>query len=248
MTEREWLKCTDLHKSLDFLCTKASDRKLLLFAVSCCHRIDDLIVDLRGSLALSTAEKYADEQCSKDELYSQALIAREMSVNTPTTLFDDNGREYDNPACAVACAVESVVNLVINPASQGTYRKSQTWNAAFHASDAIGLTVYGRTHSETDADAACRKERLIQLMLLHDIFGNPFRPVSINPAWLGWNDATAVKLANAIYDEKTFDRLPILADALEDAGCDNADILNHCRSEGPHVRGCWVVDALLGKE
>jgi hypothetical protein len=77
------------------------------------------------------------------------------------------------------------------------------------------------------------------------IFGNPFRPVSADPAWL---TSTVVALARSIYDERAFDRLPILADALQDAGCDNPDILTHCRSVGPHVRGCWVVDLVLGKE
>jgi hypothetical protein len=83
---------------------------------------------------------------------------------------------------------------------------------------------------------------------LRDIFDNPFRPVTIDPAWLTWRDGTFPKLAQAIYDEHAFDRLLILADALEDAGCDNADILAHCRGPGPHVRGCWVIDLLLGKE
>jgi hypothetical protein len=66
--------------------------------------------------------------------------------------------------------------------------------------------------------------------------------------WRTHNGGTAIKLAKAIYEERTFDRLPILADALEDAGCDNTDILAHCRSGGEHVRGCWVVDLLLGKK
>ena len=88
---------------------------------------------------------------------------------------------------------------------------------------------------------------LTQNKLIRCIFGNPFRPVSLKPEWLAWNDRTIPKLAQAIYDERAFDRLPILADALEEAGCDNADVLAHCRGEGPHVRGCWVVDLLLGK-
>jgi hypothetical protein len=80
--------------------------------------------------------------------------------------------------------------------------------------------------------------------VLRDIVGNSFRPVTLDPAWL---TATLVELAQAIYDDRTFDRLPILADALEEAGCTNAEILNHCRSEGPHVRGCWPVDLMLEK-
>lgn len=78
-----------------------------------------------------------------------------------------------------------------------------------------------------------------------DIFGNPFRPVSVQPHWL---TETVSGIATGIYAERAFDRMPILADALEDAGCDNAEVLNHCRGDGPHVRGCWAVDLLLGKE
>ncbi len=84
--------------------------------------------------------------------------------------------------------------------------------------------------------------------LLRDIAGNLFRPQPvIDSSWLSWNDRIIPKLAQAIYDDRAFDRLPILADALEEAGCTNADILNHCRQPGEHVRGCWVVDLLLGK-
>jgi hypothetical protein len=92
-------------------------------------------------------------------------------------------------------------------------------------------------------------QRSWEVLLLRDIFGNPFRPIpSVPPVWLAWNDSTIQKLAQTIYDEHAFDRLPILADALEEAGCTNADILNHCRQPGEHVRGCWVIDLILGKE
>ena len=80
--------------------------------------------------------------------------------------------------------------------------------------------------------------------MIRDIFGNPFRPIVANPAWL---TPTAVAIATAIYADRAFEQMPILADALEEAGCTNADVLLHCRSGGPHVRGCWVVDLLLGK-
>jgi hypothetical protein len=79
---------------------------------------------------------------------------------------------------------------------------------------------------------------------LRDIFGNPFRPVTADPSWL---TTTVVTLATGIYADRAFDRLPILADALQDTGCDNADVLDHCRAPGPHVRGCWVIDLLLSK-
>jgi hypothetical protein len=83
-----------------------------------------------------------------------------------------------------------------------------------------------------------------QANILRDIFGDPFCPVTCDPEW---RTSTVLALAQGIYDERAFDRMPILADALQDAGCDNAEILDHCRGPGPHVRGCWVVDLLLGK-
>jgi hypothetical protein len=92
-----------------------------------------------------------------------------------------------------------------------------------------------------------------QLALLsacvRDIFGNPFRRAPpLPPSVLAWNDAIIRRIAEGIYDERAFDRLPVLADAVEEAGCTDAEILAHCRGLGPHVRGCWVVDLLLGKE
>jgi catechol 2,3-dioxygenase-like lactoylglutathione lyase family enzyme len=84
-----------------------------------------------------------------------------------------------------------------------------------------------------------------QADLVRCIVGNPFRPVAVDPAWLR---PGVVELARTIYEDWACDRMPELADALEQAGCANADILAHCREPGPHVRGCWVVDLLLGKE
>jgi hypothetical protein len=89
-------------------------------------------------------------------------------------------------------------------------------------------------------------ERRAQADLCRDVF-RPFRPLTANPAWLAWNGGTVAKMARTIYDDRSFTELPILADALEDAGCDNAEILTHCRSAAEHARGCWVVDLLLGK-
>jgi hypothetical protein len=89
------------------------------------------------------------------------------------------------------------------------------------------------------------KLRVFLCHLIRDIFGNPLHPTAVDPTWLTTN---VVALAQAIYDERAFERMPILADALEDAGCTNDVVLAHCRGPGPHARGCWVVDLLLGKE
>ncbi|MCE9566408.1 MAG: hypothetical protein K8U57_30660 [Planctomycetes bacterium] len=82
--------------------------------------------------------------------------------------------------------------------------------------------------------------------ILRDIFRNPFRPVVFSPEW---QTSTAVAIAQGMYESRDFSAMPILADALQDAGCDNDDILTHCRNaNATHVRGCWVVDLVLGKE
>ncbi|MBM3978757.1 MAG: hypothetical protein FJ304_00455 [Planctomycetes bacterium] len=86
---------------------------------------------------------------------------------------------------------------------------------------------------------------MVVVPLLRDIFGNPFRPVTFTT---DWRTNTVVTLARTMYDAREFSAMPILADALQDAGCDNDDILNHCRdTTATHVRGCWVVDLVLGK-
>ncbi|MCE9560797.1 MAG: hypothetical protein K8U57_01955 [Planctomycetes bacterium] len=88
------------------------------------------------------------------------------------------------------------------------------------------------------------EEHHAQAALLRDIFGNPFRPVSLDPSWL---TTTVLALAQQMYESRDFSTMPILADALQDAECDNAEILDHCRSGGSHVRGCWLIDLMLGK-
>lgn len=88
-------------------------------------------------------------------------------------------------------------------------------------------------------------ELATQADLFRDIFGNPFRSVEFR---LEWFTSDVLLLARGIYADRAFDRMPILADALQDAGCDDDDILNHCREAREHVRGCWVVDLLLGKK
>ncbi|MBN9121295.1 MAG: hypothetical protein J0I06_19445 [Planctomycetes bacterium] len=76
-----------------------------------------------------------------------------------------------------------------------------------------------------------------------EVVGNPFRPVDFS----AWRTDTVTALARQMYESREFGAMPILADALQDAGCDRDDVLNHCRGVGPHVRGCWVVDGVLGR-
>jgi hypothetical protein len=119
--------------------------------------------------------------------------------------------------------------------------------AAYAASPNVKVAAYSAFQNAHDDGEQFVDKAQWQLALVYDVFGNPFRSVAFTPAWLAWNDSTIPKLAQAIYNERAFDRMPILADALEEAGCTNLEILNHCRQPGEHARGCWVIDALLGK-
>lgn len=101
--------------------------------------------------------------------------------------------------------------------------------------------------SELVTDASRAAEYAEMCIILRCIFGNPFRPMPLPSSLFVQNDVTLVTLAQAIYQDRGFDRLPILADVLEEAGCTDVAILDHCRHPGPHVRGCWVVDLILGK-
>jgi hypothetical protein len=115
------------------------------------------------------------------------------------------------------------------------------------AREAAGFALSGEWAGRPNWREVLEQARQAQNALLRDILGDPFRRPTLDPTWLHANDGAAVKLAAAIYEERAFERLPILADALEEAGCTDAEILGHCRGGGAHVRGCWVVDLVLGR-
>jgi len=122
------------------------------------------------------------------------------------------------------------------------------WNSAARAVASYRDHLWDthQLHEKSDDERAriiaCGHRHLTDL--LRDVVGNPFRPAAFDPAW---RTSTVMSLASQMYESRDFGAMPILADALQDAGCDNEDILNHCRGDGPHVRGCWVVDLVLGK-
>jgi hypothetical protein len=111
----------------------------------------------------------------------------------------------------------------------------------------MGVVSYLVQRTRFASDLPGEEVDRTRLAMLRDILGNPFRPATVDKRWLTWNEETVSKIATAVYAERAFDRLPILADALEDAGCDDADLLDHLRGPGPHVRGCWALDLVLGK-
>ncbi len=118
---------------------------------------------------------------------------------------------------------------------------------AWEAANMVTLSTAGLVLHAFPTNGCYETERKAQCNLIRDIFGNPLRPANLHVHHLRKNKGRSLKIARTIYDERAFDRMPLLADALEYAGCDDADIFAHCRNGGEHVRGCWVVDLLLGK-
>lgn len=219
MTETDWLTCADPTPMLEFLLAgRASERKARLFAVACCRRIWHLLTDQGSRKALEVIERYADGMASEADLESATTLALE-------------------PVLA-----RSFCSRSPKP-SAGEAVPGAVWYAANRA---ISWEKTTRYVAEMTARANDLKaEQKVQAVLLRDIFGNPYRPVVVERSWLS---PKVVGLAQAIYDDRAFDRLPVLAAALEEAGCNDAAILSHCRQAGPHFRGCWVVDLLLEKE
>jgi hypothetical protein len=126
-------------------------------------------------------------------------------------------------------------------------------DAAEYCAQAIehaATLLLGRTPEGVELDGPETEGEIQRAIanILRDIFGNPFRPVQVNAQRLTWNGGTVTLIAQEIYEQRVFGSLPILADALEDAGCSDVAILDHCRCPDNHVRGCWLLDRLLGKE
>ncbi len=250
MTEREWLTANDPTPMLGFLRSKTSDRKLRLFAVASCRRFWHLLDDKYGRPAVEAAERCAEGMLSVDELWA---MGKKDDLAFNYDLHEHIAQKAGVDDSGAVSAAFYAVGLTM-----GLMGWQQATSAAEAAASTAGRLGLGSkadefAYEEQEAyDQAARPfttvEKVIQIALLRDIFANPFRPVDISPAWLIWNDGTVRKIAQTIYDDRAFDRLPMLADALEEAGCTSADILNHCRQPGVHVRGCWVIDILLGKE
>lgn len=226
MTEAEWLACADPQPMLEFLRGKASDRKLRLFAVACCRRIWHLVTDDRSRKAIELSEQYAEDSVSPEQLTTGLNEAIEAA---------QTGRPPPDAAEA-ACFEMAVSDLGLAGAAGA---------AADAAAHATANTPYQEGVGYDYDPAGVSAERVEQCRLLRDIIGNPLRPCSVDSAW---HIGKALMLAQAIHEQRAFDGMPELADALAQAGCTNADILTHCRGPGPHVRGCWIVDLVLGKE
>jgi hypothetical protein len=246
MTEAEWLAATNPRPMLAYLDAQGllTDRKQRLHDCACVRRIWHLLIDERGRRAVETAERFADRTATLEELreaQAEALAAADARAIPYFYLGAGNPNSYAALSAAAGAAWE--FRSGTDPLSRAVAAFSQQ-----------GLIDKGLTGQQITK--AKHAELAVQTALAREIFGSPFRPApAIARAWLTWNCATIRKLAESAYAERTpaegtleAARLTVLADALEDAGCTDANLLGHLRGPGPHVRGCWALDLVLGKE
>jgi hypothetical protein len=231
MTEAEWLAESELRWEASFdiweldyflgrFWKSKSDRKWRLFACASCRRALLLFRDPRTRVMVEFAERFVDDLLTETELLHAAEQA-EKAHDRP----DLREPYWSNPEARAATGLGQV----------------GTRFSPLMVADACFTLLAGSPSSEYSEEAAGK----LLCDTVRDILGNPFRPVAFDPQW---RSADAVSLARGIHEERAFDRLPLLADVLMDAGCADEQVLGHCRSEGPHVRGCWVVDLVLDKK
>jgi hypothetical protein len=260
MTEQEWFAGTDPTSMVLFLKDTSSHRKLRLFACACCRRIWPWLTEQPSRQAVEVAEQYADGLATPQALHQAhgSAWAKALEMIMPYSfpigldpedahLGFDPGTSYVQYGIRDGCLAAPAACAAVFASEPGFGRECKAaLNASWEAQAQVSLAGCARESPDETApgEAAGRHECSAQAALVRDIFGNPFGPISINPSWL---TPTVQALALAIYKERTFTVLPVLADALEEAGCANDAVLSHLRGPGPHCRGCWPVDLILNK-
>jgi hypothetical protein len=243
---------------------KGGRRRLRLYACACCRQVWHLLDDA-GRAAVEAAEAHADGQIASADLGQAGDLTAGSTFDTAFMPWRRK-RAQGTPRAskdAVRCACYAAGHAArLATDSAITTQAGQAAWYALHAAACLAVdkevAVIATCHSPLDLlGAACdlAADKLaaivahcrLQCDLLRDVFGNPFRPVTADPAWLHRNDGAVVKVARAIYEERAFERLPLLADAVEDAGCTEAALVGHLRGPGPHVCGCWALDLLRAK-
>jgi hypothetical protein len=235
MTEEEWLTSADPYELLGKW-RRFDERKLVLFGCACCRCQWHLFTPEFCQEAVTAAEEYADGAISSTELRA----ARHSLESRYPDIFWSEVYPELKPQWAAWLATIDTIGV-------------REFEAEHPLESAPFDDMLAVLKVELSGSVACALDpipyevgRAEHADLLRDIFGNPFRPVTLSPTW---RTDTVLALARQMYDSRDFSTMPILADALQDAGCDNDAILAHCRDASAiHVRGCWVVDLVLGKE
>lgn len=232
MTELQWLTSADPAPMLKAAQLPRSARKFRLFCCACCRQLWAVLPpESRGGI--ETAERFADGLSSRAELSAAAARASAAVLALPRAwTYDVLRARYATTAAADCC-------------SDSAATAAGAVSVASTAAHAVALVVsgWGGTRSR---DAAHASELAAQAELVRELFGNPHRPTHFPREWLTDNVVSLAKESDQTGD---FSPLPILADALQEAGCEEGTVLDHCRSPRQiHVRGCWVIDHVLRKE
>ena len=236
MTEEEWLHEVEdafPREMLDALAQqfpprpatnknkRKRERKLRLFGCAACRHIEHLFILEETRHLLEIIERHADGLASGAQLGAALRASRHDRPPQPPT---------GEPWTPIYGAYDYACRAADSLGSANYVRFAE-----FFLEEIYGASVNDPANPE--------EEHVYQKALLLDIFGNPFRAVAFDPAW---RTDTAIALARQMYDSREFGAMPILADALQDAGCEDEQVLNHCRdATAPHVRGCWVCDLVL---
>jgi hypothetical protein len=240
ITEEAWLALGDPVRMLQCLPQRSSKRKWRLFACACCRRIWERLPDKHCREAVAVAERFADGEVDDE--------AREAALSRAKDAAERFGNGL-HQALGNHAAARSAVRACMKNAGDALHGAAQAAECAARHKAAV---AYGARSPSPEGpislsqrmEAEQKEQRAIVLDLVGPL---PFRPRAADPAWLAWADGSAGKLAQAIYRERAFDQLPVLADALEDAGCSDGELLGHLRGGGPHVPGCWALDLILGE-
>jgi hypothetical protein len=269
MTEGEWIACSDTAVLSGELCG-ISERQLRLFASACLRRVWSLLPNEAARLAVEVNEQYADGRASVRqvlEAWSNAVADTGESslwIGPGSDLEYGSPPELSGPYCPEHMWGECGPGSDCPICRDIEETAEAEWAAADYifsgVRDALGLPEWTAAQSVVYARSLVRervesrhqvvaeeREARAQYALLRDIVGESSGPARVDPFWLRWREGAIVKLAKAIYDGEMFRDLPVLADALEEAGCTTVEILAHCRATAEHVRGCWVLDLLSQK-
>jgi hypothetical protein len=242
VTEAEWLACTDPKPMESFLIGRVSQRKWQLLACACCRRVWHLFVDERSRQGIEAVEQFADGQINRKGLRQAGSAAYQAWWDVePRDDHEDHPRSDPHTRRACFHAANAVVRL--------TGTGDGCWADGFDtaASEVRRAVWFAPAEDQRTAEA---DEHKAQCDLIRELIRNPFRRVTVPTAC---QTPQVVGLAQAAYDERQLPsghldpaRLAVLADALEDAGCTDPDLLAHLRGPGPHVRGCWALSLVLG--
>jgi hypothetical protein len=269
MTEAEWLSCNDLIPMLIYLrgevepfdeepdtrprlltCDgplvfgdgkRVSKQRLGWFAYECCKKWWELPLDALSRHLVFRYETFLVSDGSWEEFESAF------------------SRLWDAAATGAKPLITTMCDWSLTPFGMANLAEDLAWVTACYR-HRERIEEFERTASEDDRfswgffgydfpefGATVSDVRRPFPTTLREVVGNPFRSIGVDPSWLVWNEGTVVKLAHSIYNERAFARMPILGDALLDAGCEQGDILDHCRQKLQHHRGCWLLDLLTGR-